>query len=173
MTNDNVVNPDNTRFVDNEGDSWELRIDVNALERVRDSTGIPLAESVDEGSDILPRIERDPILMVKVLYSILEPQINARSITPEEFAARIVGDAISEAVKAFLYGLIYFFPRARREPLILLLEQSLASTERMSRLLDGPQFRNAIESEARRQEEELKNRLASYSDDESLSASES
>jgi hypothetical protein len=102
----------------------------------------------------------------------MEPTVQKRDVSPEVFAERICGDVLQEATTAFLYALCGFFPKARRGPLLAILEESLQMQARMNTLLDGPQFTNAIRSESQKYEKNLIKTLESYSENGSSSASE-
>jgi hypothetical protein len=163
---------DKSTFVDTNSDTWHVRVDVNAIQRVRDMVGLDLAEILDEGSDLIQKLDKDPVMLVRTIYAVMEPSIEKRDVTPEQFGERICGDVLQEATTAFLYALCAFFPLARRGPLLAILEESLQMQSRMNALLDGPQFTNAIKSESRKYEKSLRDTLEKYSENGSSSVSE-
>jgi len=163
----------NTTFLDDNGDQWSIRVDVNTLKRVQDLTGVNLAEVVEEGSNLIERLDKDPVLLVGVVWAVLKPQCELRDITPEEFGSRIIGDTLQEASEAFLYALIRFFPKARRGPLLIILDESLKTQQRMNALLDGPRFKSVVEKQAKEYEQHLIDMLEKYSENGSSSTPQS
>lgn len=101
------------QFTDAKDRSWSLKIDVNALRRVRDQTGL----RPDDFSDVatFDRLKEDVILLVDMLWAIIEPQAKQSQVSPADFAEGLIGEKLEEAVAAWLEGLIGFFPRRKQE----------------------------------------------------------
>lgn len=71
-------------FTDNQQRHWPVRIDVNALRRVKDLAGVNLATDVF-GETLLPQLANDPLLLANVLYAIIKPDADQRGISDEQF----------------------------------------------------------------------------------------
>ncbi len=96
-------------FKDATGKDWEVVIHVAALKRVRDLAGVDLMDVA--GGDLLERLIDDPVLLVNVLYVLVKPQADARTISDEQFGAALVGGALDAAADALIRELLDFFPR--------------------------------------------------------------
>lgn len=107
---------------DSDGRDWRIAIDVPTLDRIREQTGADLVEVV-EGKHI-DRLYADPKFLVGVLYAVCEPDVLARSMTPEQFAALFIGDVIDDAVAALGGALVDFFPKFRRALLQRVMESA-------------------------------------------------
>ena len=118
-------------FKDNEGREWKVKVTVGAVERVKDRTGVDLGHALDDGMKLLGELSANPGRRVAVLYAVCEPQIEARGLSPEEFADCFSGDCVEESWNVFLDSLADFFPDARhRHDLKRILTQCRAMRER-------------------------------------------
>jgi len=107
-------------FVDSAGRSWTLTVNVDALRRVRQLTGVnPVADLVD--GTLFDSLATDPVLLCDLLYAVCKPQADAVGVSSEQFGQAMIGDAIHDATMAFLESLVDFFPTARRNVLQKLL----------------------------------------------------
>lgn len=68
---------DNTEFIDTSDERWHVRVDVNAIQRVRDMVGLDLAEILVEGSDLVQKLDGDPVLLVRTIYAVMEPTVKS------------------------------------------------------------------------------------------------
>lgn len=109
------------RFTDASGRTWGVDITVDAIRRVRSMCGIDLLHAVE--GELIPKLVDDPVQLCDILAAVCEPQAKRDQITPEEFGRGLAGDAIDEACKALLQGLVDFFPRRRRELFQLAMEK--------------------------------------------------
>ena len=106
-------------FKDNEGRTWELRLDFGAAKRVRALVGVnllsPMKEVEPDGPPLLARLGEDDMLVIDVIFAILKPRADARDISDEQWAAAMGGDAMQEAHDAFYREYVNFF-RSRGKP---------------------------------------------------------
>ena len=100
-------------FVDNNGKTWTININVATIKRVKDLLGVNLMEAIT--GDLITKLEDDVILFVDVLYCVCKQEADANNITDEMFGASLAGDALEQATEAFLTDLIDFFPAAKRQ----------------------------------------------------------
>ena len=97
-------------FKDENENSWSIRIDVNQIRKVRAATAIDLGKMfTQEGLLELLDVEK----LVDVLACLLEPQIVAKNMKPQDFAAAICGDAIERAAEALIMAGADFLPQSR------------------------------------------------------------
>jgi hypothetical protein len=99
-------------FTDSAGRTWEVTVNVGAVRRVRDTLGVDLMDVA--GGDLLDRLADDPVLLVDVLYVLVKPQADAKSVSDEDFGRAMVGGVIDEAASALMKELLDFFPSAQR-----------------------------------------------------------
>ena len=100
-------------FTDNAGRGWSLVINTLALERVDAATGVYLTELLDDQLKGLTELLRRPTRLARVLLVLVEEQLAAKQITPEQFLEGLAGDALAQATDAFIEELVDFFPDAR------------------------------------------------------------
>lgn len=107
-------------FTDRAGREWSLDLDVPAVERIQTATPVRVGKLV--GTDLagLDALLEDPVLFVRVLYAMTEPQTTERGVSPESFGAGFGGDALEDAADAFLRALADFSPRQQRRTLLAL-----------------------------------------------------
>lgn len=99
-------------FIDSKGESWDTRIDVSVIRRVRAEHGIDLSK-VMSSQEQLSALNDDIVLLVDVLFSICKPTADNRKIDAEEFAMRLSGNAIESAIESLMLSIIDFFPQSR------------------------------------------------------------
>lgn len=94
-------------FTDSTRQEWAIEFDALIFEAIERDTGIDLADLSAGG---LAKVESDVKALVKVLCVVLKDQIQAAKLTPPQFAKRIRGETITDAVQAIAGGLADFFP---------------------------------------------------------------
>lgn len=106
------------KFMDSANREWIIEINVATIKRVKLLTGVDLLdiqkEKDNEDFSLLLSIYDDPIMLVDILYAICKPACDARSLSAEDFAQGMVGDAIDRAIKNFLEEYVNFFPSPKR-----------------------------------------------------------
>jgi hypothetical protein len=88
-------------------------INTLALEQVDAGTGVYLTELLDDQLKGLTELLRRPTRLARVLLVLVEEQLAAKQITPEQFLEALAGDALAQATDAFIEELVDFFPDAR------------------------------------------------------------
>jgi len=130
-------------FVDELGNNWSLRIDINAIRKVRSKRGIDLAKVISS-QDELNRLVDDPCMWVDVIWDLIEEQAKSKSVTEEMFAHGLLGDAIERATSALLQAIVDFFPTSRREILQRLLmkvkQMEATKLQKVSEAVDSLTF---------------------------------
>lgn len=108
-------------FTDNQGRTWTLTINVDAVRRVRSLAKVDLLSAID--GELLQKLSDDPVLLCDVIYALAKPEADAKSISDEDFGRAMAGDAIDKATTALLEELVDFFPSQRRGLLAKVLEK--------------------------------------------------
>lgn len=98
-------------FTDNQGRTWGIVINVDAIKRVRSLLQIDLLGIVE--GKLVEELIRDPVKLCDVVYVLCKPEADARSISDEDFGRAMAGDAIDNATTALLEELVDFFPSPR------------------------------------------------------------
>ena len=94
------------KFIDKEGDNWEIVITIGKLRRLKEK-GINLLR-IDEQAI-------DPVLLVDVLYEVCKEQARERGINLEAFEKRFDGDVVVAASEALGEAFADFFPARRAQ----------------------------------------------------------
>jgi hypothetical protein len=100
-------------FKDCESRSWDLRIDVDVIRRVRTVFSIDLARALAD-PETIDRLTRDIVLTIDVIYEICRPVAEKIGVTAELFGRSLAGDALGHAVTAFEEALVEFLPESNR-----------------------------------------------------------
>jgi len=101
-------------FEDEKQRSWEVRIDAPTIEEIRQTLNIDII-SLDPKDRIWERLHDDLVLAVQVLTIIVAPQLKDANVTPRDFGASLVGDALDNGQKALEDAIAFFFPPERRD----------------------------------------------------------
>ncbi len=135
-------------FQDNNGRTWTITVNVDAIKRVRSLLDVNLLDVVD--GKLLERIVSDPVLLCDVIYCLVKPDADARQVTDEDFGRAMAGDAIDHATTALLEELVDFFPGPKRRVLAKALAKLKALEARALQVaetrLDDPELEAQIEA---------------------------
>lgn len=139
-------------FTDTSGRVWSLVLNVDVIRRVRSLTSINLLDAVD--GQLIERLITDPILLCDILFAVVQPEAQQKSVSDVDFGRALGGDVLDAATTALLEELVDFFPSAKRE----LLRKALRKLRQLEEIalqtahqkLDSPELearmRAAIES---------------------------
>ena len=105
------------RFSDTNGRPWDVRIDINAIRRVRAAFGLDLAKIL-ASPDSLAALYGDIVQLVDVIYTICKPQADASGVSDIQFGEGLAGDVLGMAIEAFEQAAIDFLPESRRRTLL-------------------------------------------------------
>jgi hypothetical protein len=101
-------------FTDNQGQVWNLSIDIAARKRVKEQTGVDLYKMID--AEEMAKLD-DPEIAAAVIFCLCKEQVDKAGLTADQFFARFTGDVLDEAPKALINAIIDFFPSRRRSVL--------------------------------------------------------
>lgn len=114
-----------TVFRDAKGRDWVVNIPYSTYKRVKAVLQINLEDLIvtPKNKDDLPtaplaRLCDDIDKLIDLIYEILRPDCEARSVSREDFEAALDGDAMSGALHAFI-GALYAFSRSAAKKTIL------------------------------------------------------
>lgn len=110
-------------FKDVNGKSWELRITPTSMRRVETLTGVKLGTILQDEFRPLQEMFTDPVKTVDVLYALCQPEADRCKISDEQFGESMVGDALENAVDAFMEALADFFPSRQSQMLKRLFQK--------------------------------------------------
>ncbi len=97
-------------FTDNAGRVWTIAINVAAIKRVQGLLKIDLYKLIDDNFKGLGELLGDIVQLVDVLYCLCKDEADARNVSDEDFGRALFGDALHQAMDAFVEELIDFFP---------------------------------------------------------------
>ena len=131
-------------FKDTEGREWNIAATIGSLRRVKDLAEVDLTDPRSIAS-----LGDDPFTFGSVLYALCKPQIDARNLTEEQFAAAFDGDVCDAAASAVVEELISFSRPAKRQTLRRVMEKKQALgrtlTEAAERMIaDGGEVDRAV-----------------------------
>ena len=95
-------------FKDTEGREWLLRVDVDAVRRLR-ANGIDFQKLVKNN---LADLKEDFELLGNFLFVLCQEQAEKRKLTDSEFGRALAGDVILHATDALVEAIIDFFPNS-------------------------------------------------------------
>lgn len=123
-----------------------INIKVASLKRVKDRTDIDLTQLVDpHNSQVIDKLTDDLFTLFDVLCALLQPQLDEKQVTVDDFGEVLDEAAAEQAVVALLEGVIDFFHEGKRMLLGRAFAKVKTAAERVKqRGLD--QAMNAIES---------------------------
>ena len=144
------------KFTDTEGRDWTLAVTVASIERVRADTKIDLLEIGSDGKEpeasLAYKLFSDPILLARIIWSLVRLQAEVQSISVEQFGEAMSGDPLDQATEGLLAEIVNFTPnRRQREWLRKALEKMKGWRERgqdvLDQQLDSPAVEKKLEAE--------------------------
>lgn len=141
-------------FTDRQGRSWTIEINYTSLRRVKAATGVDLTRLVDPKSDVMGQLTGDPFVLFDCLVALLQPQLDDKGITAEQFGESLDEESADKAAVALIEAAIDFFQEGKR----MLLKRAFAkvtsaaqrrqtaSLDQALRAVESPEFEQAIET---------------------------
>ena len=141
-------------FTDRQGRSWTIEINYTSLRRVHALTGINLTRIVDPQANVMEQLTGDPFVLFECLVAILQPQLDEKEITAEQFGEALDEESGDKASMALIEAIIDFFPEGKRMLLKRALTKVLTAAERRQlatldqalQAVESPEFSQAIET---------------------------
>lgn len=141
-------------FTDRQGRSWTIEINYTSLRRVHALTGINLTRIVDPQANVMEQLTGDPFILFDCLVAILQPQLDAKEVTAEQFGEALDEESGDKASMALIEAIIDFFPEGKRMLLKRALTKVLTAAERRQlatldkalQAVESAEFYQAIET---------------------------
>jgi hypothetical protein len=114
-------------FSDNTGDTWRIRLNYAIADAVLEATGIDFVNA--HNGEAYGRLVENDRIIVSTLYVLCENQINERKLSPQQFAERLDGEVLSDALDAIREA-IELFTRPEIRPTINAMNHQLDLTFR-------------------------------------------
>lgn len=115
-----------SKFTDGSGRRWEIAGTLLTWERVKRDAGVDML-TLTTTQECLRAID-DPYTLARVLYACVADQAESGNVTPEQFAAGLTADALSEASDALIEAAI-FFCRSRLRPALTAAHRAAKARE--------------------------------------------
>ena len=111
------------RFTDQKNRSWEVRITIGAVKRVKSYTGLDI---LDQSGDnpLTIRLYEDPIQLAEVLWGLISDQAQAQNVTEEDFGSSLGGAAMAQAYDAVVSELSDFFQSGGKTSFVKALKKT-------------------------------------------------
>lgn len=130
-------------FTDTLGRKWNLALDFDLHEQVKQREGVLLLSLGDNDCELLAKLHTDFALLVNVLWVLCEEQAEANGIVgtdampaTRQFAKGLGGDVLENASKALVAAVIDFFPnREQRAALTALMEKAQATGDLLTQAM--------------------------------------
>ncbi len=122
------------------GREWVVEINPWQMRRVREANiGVELKSFADNAWKLLFETVADTEKFVDLLYVLCQPQIEAASVSMEDFLKGLAGDPYEDAVHALLKAFADFYPRQNRALLLALVNkatevQNLSAANTMAKI---------------------------------------
>jgi len=114
------------QFMDNQDNTWFVRIDVNALRAIRSAHGVDLGKILGDAEQ-LQILQDDICKLVDIIFDLCKAQAEEMGVTAGDFGAALSGDSLSDAVDAFLEAAIDFLPESKRRILRQIIDANKAT----------------------------------------------
>jgi hypothetical protein len=105
-------------FRDRKDKEWNVEMSVDLLKEVRLQTEFNLLTLLDNEMVGLAQLHDDPEVLVGVLFAVLEEQIDAEKMTPEQFGRCFAGDSIRDAAAALVEAVADFYPSLKQRKIL-------------------------------------------------------
>jgi hypothetical protein len=136
------------------GTEWQVELDAPTIEEIKQDHGVNL---VNLDKDPLGSLRNDPMLLVTVISALCREQIDAKQMSPVQFAKQLPSppDAMLDALRD---AVVNFFPSGRashvREVLSKFDQMSektdQLATAKMQQVMDDPKVMQTLDAEADR-----------------------
>ncbi len=142
------------KFKDNTGREWSIELNGWQMKRIHERLGLACRnpQAVFESVDDVP-------LFCDILYVLCETQAQERGVSDVDFGKSLGGDAIDEAVEAFISEAIPFFPKNARDPARKLFatakDYQTRATKNVAEKLTGPGLKKLMATSLKQASEKV------------------
>lgn len=110
-------------FTDTAGREWTIELTVASVKRVRSLLDVDLLSLQAGKPPLIARLGSDVCLLCDVLFALVKPQADERSVSDEQFGASLGGSAILHGLEGLYAELIDFFRQLGRTELAVAVER--------------------------------------------------
>lgn len=103
---------------------WNLEVNVQTIEDVKESCNVNLLDMIDPESGLIKEVSTFPPLIGKLLFGALADQVKTKGVDEREFKRSMNGDTLNVATEALLNEILLFCPSHRRRLLQAVLEKN-------------------------------------------------
>lgn len=115
-------------FSTTDGRKWTVAVNLGAVKRVREATGVDVLALVSDQRAISEAFS-DNIRLAEVIASVIKPELAAAGVTDDQFFSVIDGAVIESATEALLAEVANFFQEPRRTILVKAMEKVQAAVK--------------------------------------------
>jgi hypothetical protein len=136
------------------GTEWQVELDAPTIEEIKQDHGVNL---VNLDKDPLGSLRNDPMLLVTVISALCREQIDAKQMSPVQFAKQLPSppDAMLDALRD---AVVNFFPSGRASHVREVLSKfdqmgektDQLATAKMQQVMDDPKVMQTLDAEADR-----------------------
>lgn len=118
-------------FRDGAGRVWNLAINIGLARRVRDEMAVDFGQVTD--GQLFITLSDSPEKLAGTLWLLVERQAERQSVTPEDFAESLDGDALDGAMEALAEAIILFSRSHQRQAVRTLLKKTMVAQEKIAK----------------------------------------
>ena len=118
------------RFRTTDGVEWDVRINVLAIKRVEEETGIRLTAIVDDEA-VRQAVLGDDLRFVDIVIALLRPQMEQAKRSMESVLEVMDATTLEQAVAALMEAIFDFFPEPRKGLLVKAWGKTRAAMEKL------------------------------------------
>lgn len=122
-------------FTDGKNRKWTFEVNVLAVKRVKDQTGVDLLTLMDPESDAFEKLATDVVALSEVMTAILADQLDNAEITKEEFLRALNNELIiRSATRACMDAILSFSQTPKAEVMTTAFGKVWEATEKRERM---------------------------------------
>ena len=115
-------------FSDVDGRTWQLRLTIGNVRRIRDAAGVDFANITD--GKVFLELGADVEKFARVLWVLCEQQAEFHQLDPEKFVEAFDGATIDAAAEALIAAILNFTRASMRAPLQTVIQAALSSRQK-------------------------------------------
>lgn len=123
-------------FKDKAGREWKVEANFGSYARVKAATGVKLYDIATEDRQSLVQLT-DAFTLGSVIWSMIEPQAEARGLTPEQFYESVDGQVLNDAYAALIDEMIFFCPTRQRKVLQMAAAKAREADAKADQMVDA------------------------------------
>ncbi len=138
------------RFSDSAGEGWTIEISVHEIRVLRSQLSVDLLAIMDDNGALLRRLANDPITLVDVISVLCTDQITTRKLTDVQFAHRLKGEGLANALDCLIEAIANFTPPQRgaliNQAWAKVKEMDQRAMTKMAAKLESPELNRQLDA---------------------------